>query len=229
MVIGAGFIGLEVAATARQLGNHVLVLEGGPAPLVRALGEEMGAAVAAVHADHGVGIRCGVQVDGLAHDAVVVDGGRHEPADVVVVGIGVTPASGWLEGSGLEVRDGLVCGADLSAGRPLVYGAGDIVRWYNPLFAEEMRVEHWTNAAEQGAVAASNLIEEAAGRPRVDDAPVPFFWSEQYDRRTNSSDEPRRATPWSSSRGRWPTAASRRCTGGKDACAACWASTCRGP
>jgi NADPH-dependent 2,4-dienoyl-CoA reductase/sulfur reductase-like enzyme len=183
VVIGAGFIGLEVAATARQLGNEVVVLEGGPAPLMRGLGAEMGAAVAAVHADHGVEIRCGVQVEDFAAGAVLIDGGWHEPADVVVVGIGVTPSTGWLEGSGLEVRDGLVCRADLNAGHPLVYGAGDMVRWYNPLFDEEMRVEHWTNAAEQGALAASNLISEAAGQPRVDYAPVPFFWSEQYDRR----------------------------------------------
>jgi NADPH-dependent 2,4-dienoyl-CoA reductase/sulfur reductase-like enzyme len=183
VVIGAGFIGLEVAATARQLGNEVTVLEGAPAPLMRGLGAEMGAAVAAVHADHDVEIRCGVQVEGLAPDAVLIDGGWHEPADVVVVGIGVTPATGWLEGSGLELRDGLVCGADLNAGHPLIYGAGDLVRWYNPLFGEEMRVEHWTNAAEQGALAASNLISEAAGQPRAAYAPVPFFWSEQYDRR----------------------------------------------
>lgn len=183
VVIGAGFIGLEVAATATQLGNDVVVLEGGPAPLMRALGAEMGAAVAAVHADHGVEIRCGVQVDDLASGAVLIDGGWHEPADIVVVGIGVTPATGWLDGSGLQVRDGLVCGADLNAGHPLVYGAGDVVRWHNPLFDEEMRVEHWTNAAEQGALAASNLISEAAGQPSVPYAPVPFFWSEQYDRR----------------------------------------------
>lgn len=183
VVIGAGFIGLEVAATARQLGNEVVVLEGGPAPLMRALGAEMGAAVAAVHGDHGVEIRCGVEVDDLASGAVLIDGGWHEPADIVVVGIGVTPATGWLEGSGLEMRDGLVCGPDLNAGHPLVYGAGDVVRWFNPLFEEEMRVEHWTNAAEQGALAASNLISEAAGQERAAYAPVPFFWSDQYDRR----------------------------------------------
>jgi NADPH-dependent 2,4-dienoyl-CoA reductase/sulfur reductase-like enzyme len=183
VVIGAGFIGLEVAATARNLGNDVVVLEGGAAPLMRGLGAEMGAAVAAIHADHGVEIRCGVQVEALATGAVLIDGGWHEPADVVVVGIGVTPATSWLDGSGLEVRDGLVCSADLNAGHPLVYGAGDVVRWHNPLFGEEMRVEHWTNAAEQGALAASNLISEASGQPRVAYAPVPFFWSEQYDRR----------------------------------------------
>jgi hypothetical protein len=104
VVIGAGFIGLEVAATARQLGNDVLVLEGAPAPLGRALGHEMGAAVSAVHAEHGVEIRCDVEVEGFATGAVLVGGGRHERADVVVVGIGVAPATDWLVGSGLQAR-----------------------------------------------------------------------------------------------------------------------------
>jgi NADPH-dependent 2,4-dienoyl-CoA reductase/sulfur reductase-like enzyme len=182
VVVGAGFIGLEAAATARQLGNDVIVVEGGSAPLVRGLGAEMGAAVAGCHADHGVEIRCGVSVDGFEPGGVVVDGVR-VPADVVVVGIGVVPSIGWLDGSGLELRDGLVCGPDLNAGAPLVYGAGDVARWRNPLFDEEMRVEHWTNAAEQGALAAANLLAEATGAPTTSYAPVPFFWSEQYDRR----------------------------------------------
>ena len=182
-VVGAGFIGLEVAATARQLGNDVVVLEGASAPLGRALGAEMGTAVAAIHGDRGVEIRCDVQVEGFAADAVLIDGGWHEQADVIVVGIGVEPTTGWLEGSGLEVRDGVVCRSDLNVGVPLIYAAGDMVRWTNPLFGEEMRVEHWTNAAEQGALAASNLISEDAQQPTEPYAPVPFFWSEQYDRR----------------------------------------------
>ncbi len=183
VVIGAGFIGLEVAATARTLGNEVLVLEGAPAPLIRGLGAQMGAAIAAVHADHGVEVRCGVAIEALQPGAVLIDGGWHEPADVVVVGIGVTPATEWLADSGLEIRDGVVCGPDLNVGAPLIYAAGDIVRWYNALFEEEMRVEHWTNAAEQGALAATNLLAEATGQRTTPYAPVPFFWSEQYDRR----------------------------------------------
>jgi NADPH-dependent 2,4-dienoyl-CoA reductase/sulfur reductase-like enzyme len=183
VVIGAGFIGLEVAATARQLGNDVLVLEAAPAPLTRALGPSMGSSVAAVHADHGVEVRCGVAIEGFAPGAVLIDGGWHEPADVVVVGIGVTPATEWLEGSQLAINDGVVCHPDLSTGARLVYAAGDIVRWYNSLFDEEMRVEHWTNAAEQGAAAASNLLAEDMGLRTSPYSPVPFFWSEQYDRR----------------------------------------------
>ena len=183
VVIGAGFIGLEVAATARSLGNDVLVLEAAPAPLIRGLGAEMGAAVAGVHADHGVEVRCGVVIEGFAPGAVLIDGGWHEPADVVVVGIGVTPATEWLEGSGLTLGDGIVCHPDLNVGAPLVYAAGDLVRWHNALFDEDMRVEHWTNAAEQGAAAASNLLAESLGERTTPYAPVPFFWSEQYDRR----------------------------------------------
>jgi NADPH-dependent 2,4-dienoyl-CoA reductase/sulfur reductase-like enzyme len=183
VVVGAGFIGLEVAATARKLGNEVLVLEGASAPLIRGLGAAMGAAIAAVHGDHGVEVRCGVTIEGLQPGAVLIDGGWHEPADVVVVGIGVTPTTDWLASSGLTLRDGVVCGSDLNTGVPLVYAAGDIVRWYNPLFDEEMRVEHWTNAAEQGALAATNLLAEATGQRTAPYAPVPFFWSDQYDRR----------------------------------------------
>ena len=182
VVVGAGFIGLEAAATAKQLGNDVLVVEGAPAPLIRALGAEQGAAVAAIHGDHGVEIRTGVTVDGLTEGGLVING-EFEPADVVLIGIGVVPATGWLDGSGLELRDGVVCQPDLNAGAPLVYAAGDMVRWYNSLFDEEMRIEHWTNAAEQGALAAQNLLAEAAGEPTTAYAPVPFFWSEQYDRR----------------------------------------------
>jgi NADPH-dependent 2,4-dienoyl-CoA reductase/sulfur reductase-like enzyme len=183
VVVGAGFIGLEVAATARKLGNEVLVLEGASAPLIRGLGAAMGAAIAAIHGDHGVEVRCGVTIEGLQPGAVLIDGGWHEPADFVVVGIGVTPATDWLASSGLTLRDGVVCGSDLTTGVPLIYAAGDIVRWYNPLFEEEMRVEHWTNAAEQGALAATNLLAEATGQRTAPYAPVPFFWSDQYDRR----------------------------------------------
>ncbi|MGE0512288.1 MAG: NAD(P)/FAD-dependent oxidoreductase, partial [Acidimicrobiia bacterium] len=184
VVIGAGFIGLEVAATARQRGLEVTILEGAPAPLARALGAEMGAAVAAVHGDHGVEVRCGVDVAGIegADRATGVRLGTGElvPADVVVVGIGVRPATDWLVGSGLELRDGIVCDATLNAGVPGVYAAGDCLRWPNELFGEEMRVEHWTNAAEQGAAAAANLLAVACDETPTAYRPVPFFWSDQY-------------------------------------------------
>ncbi len=194
VVIGAGFIGLEVAATARRRGADVTVLEGLPAPLIRGLGAQMGAAVAEVHARNGVDVRCNVQVAGIAvHQGrvrgVTLADGTDVPADVVVVGIGVTPAVDWLNGSGAELRDGVVCDATLWTGLPHVFAAGDCARWINPLFGdeadggEEMRVEHWTNAAEQGAAAAANLLATSAGEPGTAYGAVPFFWSDQFDSR----------------------------------------------
>ena len=191
VVIGAGFIGLEVAATAKQRGCHVTVLEAGPSPLIRALGVEMGAAVASVHQRNGVELRCGVQIVEIVGDShvtgVLLGDGQLVPADVVVVGIGVSPSTGWLDGSGLTIRDGVVCDQTLQAA-PAVYAAGDCARWTNrlfgePLVGEEMRVEHWTNAAEQGAAAAKNLVAVASGEPPTPYAPVPFFWSDQFESR----------------------------------------------
>jgi NADPH-dependent 2,4-dienoyl-CoA reductase/sulfur reductase-like enzyme len=190
VVIGAGFIGLEVAATASQTGCAVTVLEGAPAPLMRGLGAEMGSVVANVHSRNGVDVRCGVQVVGIEGEngrptGVRLADGELVHADVVVVGIGVSPVTEWLDGSGLELRDGIVCTDTLRAA-PGIYAAGDCARWVNNLFSEageEMRVEHWTNAAEQGAAAAANLLAELAGEPPSPYAPVPFFWSDQFDSR----------------------------------------------
>jgi NADPH-dependent 2,4-dienoyl-CoA reductase/sulfur reductase-like enzyme len=97
-----------------------------------------------------------------------------------VVGVGVSPTTAWLEGSGLELRDGLVCDAALAAGPPGVFGAGDVVRWPHGLLEEEVRLEHWTNAAEQGAAAARNLLVTAGGGEATPYQAVPFFWSDQY-------------------------------------------------
>jgi NADPH-dependent 2,4-dienoyl-CoA reductase/sulfur reductase-like enzyme len=182
VVVGAGFIGAEVAATARQRGLDVTVLEALPVPLSRGLGDRMGMACAALHLDHGVDLRCGVGVAGFEGEervsGVRLTDGSVVPADVVVVGVGVAPATAWLESSGLELNDGVVCDEHCRAA-PGVYAAGDVARWTNPLFDESMRVEHWTNAAEQGQAAAENLLAgEGRGTPF---APVPFFWSDQYD------------------------------------------------
>ena len=193
VVIGAGFIGLEAAATAKAMGVNVTVLEGAPAPLIRGLGAEMGAAVAQVHGRNGVRVRCGVGVAGITTDAksgrvsaVELADGELVPADTVLVGIGVSPNTQWLENSGLRLRDGIVCDEHLNAGAPGVYAAGDILRWPNAMFAHvepDMRVEHWTNAAEQGAVAARNVIAGIAGTERETYSAVPFFWSDQFDAR----------------------------------------------
>ena len=169
VVIGAGFIGLEVAATAKARGCEVTVLEGALAPMMRGLGAEMGQAAALLHADNGVQLRCDVKVVGLVEGSqgavggVALDGGEIVPADVVVVGIGVVPATQWLENTELELRDGVVCDTTLNAGVPGIYAAGDICRWLNNLYDQEMRVEHWTTASEQGAAAASNLLAVSLG------------------------------------------------------------------
>jgi len=183
VVVGAGFIGLEVAATARRAGAAVTVLEGAPAPLIRGAGAELGTALAAIHPDEGVDIRCGLTVAGIEAGGVRLGDGSLVDATAVVVGIGVSPTTGWLDSSGLELRDGVVTASTLSVGSPGVYAAGDLVRWTNPRFAEEMRVEHWTNAAEQGALAARNLLAEAAGGELLPYDAVPFVWSDQFDHR----------------------------------------------
>ena len=182
-VVGAGFIGAEVAASARVRGVDVTVLEALPAPLARAFPAEMGAACGALHLDHGVDLRCGVTVAGFEGDGRVTgvrlgDGSVVE-ADVVVVGIGVVPETGWLESSGLTLDNGVVCDATCATSAPGVVAAGDIARWPNNLFGETMRVEHWSNAVEQGAAAARRLL--AVPGEAVDFAPVPYFWSDQYD------------------------------------------------
>lgn len=185
-VIGAGFIGLEVAASVRSLGVAVTVVESAPAPLARVLGADVGARFAELHETRGVDVRCGVAVAGLRVAdgrvaAVELEGGASVDADVVVVGIGAAPATDWLTGSGLSVEDGLVCDAMLRAA-PGIYGAGDVARWEHPLFGS-IRVEHRLTAAEHGRVAAQNLAAELAGRSD-DTKPadqVPSFWSDQYD------------------------------------------------
>ena len=190
VVIGAGFIGLEAAATATNRGCSVTVLEGLEAPLIRALGAQMGAAIGAVHERNGVTVRCGVQVasiDGTDHvTGITLGNGEVVPADVVIVGIGVSPATQWCDNSGLTIRDGIVCDEYLNAGPKNVFAAGDVLRWTNTLFADvepDMRVEHWTNAAEQGAVAAKNVLAALNGDALEPYAAVPFFWSDQFDAR----------------------------------------------
>ena len=182
-VVGGGFIGSEVAASCRTRGLEVTVLEALPAPLARAFPPEMGAACANLHREHGVDLRTSVGVEGLDGrgrvEQVRLAGGGSVAADVVVVGVGVVPATDWLESSGLELRNGVVCDETCATAAPGVVAAGDIARWPNRLFGEEMRVEHWSNAVEQGAAAAKRLL--TSGDVAEPFAPVPYFWSDQYD------------------------------------------------
>ncbi len=187
-VIGAGFIGAEVAATARGLGREVTVLEALPQPMVRGVGPVVGAVLARLHRSHGVDLRLGVGVDRIAGEGRVervhlVDGSTVE-CDDVLVAIGAVPTTGWLEGSGLTLDNGVVCDATLHAA-PGIVAAGDVCRWPNPMFdGELMRIEHWTNAAEQGAHAAGSLLADQGAEPF---SPVPFVWSDQYDVKIQSA------------------------------------------
>jgi len=187
-VVGAGFIGAEVAATCRQRGLDVTLIEQLPVPMAATLGLEIGAICAATHRDQGVDLRCGVRVDGFeggeSVERVRLSDGSTVAADVVVVGIGVFPETRWLESSGLTLDDGLVCDETLAAA-PGIVAAGDVARWTHPLFGESMRVEHWTNAVEQGEAAAERLLAEPGGAKPF--APVPFVWSDQYDLKIQSA------------------------------------------
>ncbi|MDR7275075.1 NAD(P)/FAD-dependent oxidoreductase [Catenuloplanes atrovinosus] len=174
-IVGAGFLGAEAAAVARGLGCEVVLLEPAPVPLAHAVGERVGRVLSGVHRAHGVDLRTGVAVTEITDGGVLLAGGEPVEADEVLVSIGTLPNTEWLDGSGLTVADGLVCD-EYSAAAPGVYGAGDVARWHNPLFGVSMRIEHRTNAAEQGVAAARNLL--GAARPF---APVPYFWSDQYD------------------------------------------------
>jgi NADPH-dependent 2,4-dienoyl-CoA reductase/sulfur reductase-like enzyme len=184
VVVGAGFIGSEIAASARKRGSDVTVVEALPTPLAKAVGEEMGRTLAALHERNGTDLRLGVGVDGFDGDgrveAVRLADGSHIDADLVVVGIGVSPNIGWLTGSGIALGDGVECDATLATSAPGVYAAGDIASWPNPLFGTRMRLEHWTIAAEQGGHAGRNAANPDAAEPF---STVPYFWSDWYDKR----------------------------------------------
>ena len=183
-VVGGGFIGAEVAATARGRGIDVTLIEMSDTPFQRVLGAEVGGVIADLHRDQGVDLRAGVgcagfQGGGGSIEAVELTDGSTVEADLVVVGIGVIPNTEWLEGSGLVLDNGVLCDETLLAA-PGVVAAGDVANWPNPRFGEMMRVEHWDNAVTSGQHAARRLLHgEAAG---VYD-PVPWFWSDQYDRK----------------------------------------------
>jgi NADPH-dependent 2,4-dienoyl-CoA reductase/sulfur reductase-like enzyme len=181
VVIGAGFIGSEVASSARKRGVDVTVIESLPTPLVRPTGSVMGAAIAALHERNGTSLLCGTGVRALEGDGrverVILDDGSIIEADLVVVGIGVTPSTSWLEGSGLALDNGVVCDETLFTGTPGVYAAGDVASWPNPMFGARQRMENWTAAAEQGAAAARNALDPDNAKPY---ATVPYFWSDWY-------------------------------------------------
>jgi NADPH-dependent 2,4-dienoyl-CoA reductase/sulfur reductase-like enzyme len=146
-------------------------------PLAHAIGAEIGELLSQAHREHGVDLRTGVTVAAVGDDGVRLADGTLIEADEVLVAIGSLPNTEWLDGSGLTVADGVVCD-EFSCAAPGVYAAGDVARWHNPLFGVSMRIEHRTNAAEQGMAVARNLLRPEARKPF---APVPYFWSDQYD------------------------------------------------
>ncbi|WP_245980076.1 NAD(P)/FAD-dependent oxidoreductase [Streptomyces diacarni] len=184
VVVGAGFLGSEVASAARSLDVDVTLVEPAAVPLAHAVGHQVGAHLAEVHRDHGVDLRLGTQVADIAAGAGRVTGvrltdGTLLPADDVLVAVGSEPNTAWLRGSGLRLSDGVVCDA-YSAAAPGVYAAGDVARWHHPLFDTCLRVEHRTNAAEQGMAVARNLLRPEQAKPFT---PVPYFWSDQHGRK----------------------------------------------
>ncbi|MFE3456692.1 NAD(P)/FAD-dependent oxidoreductase [Nocardiopsis aegyptia] len=194
VVIGAGWIGAEVASTCRTLGLPVTVVEASTTPLARVLGATMGAHCAALHADHGTDLRTGAGVASLTSTGfgpwkrvtgVVLDDGTHLSADVVVVGIGMRPNTEWLAGSGLPVDNGVLCDAGCVTAYPSVVAVGDVARYHGP--DGPVRHEHWSNASEQPAVAVRNLL---AGTTIQEYRSSGYFWSDQYGTRLQVAGHP---------------------------------------
>jgi NADPH-dependent 2,4-dienoyl-CoA reductase/sulfur reductase-like enzyme len=179
VVIGAGFLGCEAAASARHLGLAVTIVDPLPQPMVRQLGPDIGKLIADLHTSSGVDVRTGIGVTRLVGTdkvtGVELDDGTILDADVVLVAIGSVPATEWLDDSGVTIGNGVICDAECQAA-PGVYAAGDVASWHHQGFGERMRVEHRMNATEQGMAAARNLLGAT-----VPFAPVPYFWTDQYD------------------------------------------------
>lgn len=181
VMIGGGWIGLEVAAAACGYGNEVAVIDQGPVPLYAALGLELGGVFADLHTERGVTLMMHRQAteilgDGGAVTAVRTDSGETVPADVVVVGIGTVPMQQVAAEAGLTVDNGIVVDASLRTSDENIYAAGDIARWDNPLLGRSMRVEHWQNALHQGPAAARSMLGQDVSYDEI-----PYFYTDQYD------------------------------------------------
>jgi 3-phenylpropionate/trans-cinnamate dioxygenase ferredoxin reductase component len=179
-VIGAGWIGAEVAASARQKGLEVTLIEQLDVPLERVLGREVGEIYGAVHRDHGVELLTGTAVEAIEGsgraERVRLEGGRTVDCDFVVVGIGVTPRVALAEAAGLEVGDGIEVDERLRTSSENVFAAGDVASAWHPFFEQRLRVEHWHNALEQGPAAARNMLGKNEPYDRI-----PYFFSDQYE------------------------------------------------
>jgi 3-phenylpropionate/trans-cinnamate dioxygenase ferredoxin reductase subunit len=189
VVIGAGFIGCEVAASLRSLGVDVVLVEPLPTPLAAVLGEQIGGLVARLHRDEGVDVRTGVSVAEVRGqgqvESVVLSDGTELPADLVVVGIGSRPATEWLDGSGVAVDNGVLCDEAGRTSVPNVWALGDVASWRDPT-GHQARVEHWSNVADQARVVVPSML----GQDVPSAAVVPYFWSDQYDVKIQCLGEP---------------------------------------
>ena len=194
VIIGAGFIGCEVAASLRKLGVEVVLVEPQPAPLAGVLGEQIGELVARLHRGEGVDVRTGVGVaevlgpedPGTGVAGVILSDGSELDADLVVVGIGSRPATDWLVGSGVTLDNGVICDEVGRTSDPHVWALGDVASWRDP-DGHQVRVEHWSNVAEQARV----MVPAMLGLEVPALVVVPYFWSDQYDVKIQCLGEPR--------------------------------------
>jgi 3-phenylpropionate/trans-cinnamate dioxygenase ferredoxin reductase subunit len=204
VIVGAGFIGAELATAARAYGVAVTLVELQQVPMAHLFGAPVADRLNGLHTAHGVGLVAGVQVSGFGTTAsgitgaegggrvsqVLLSGGSSLPADFVVVAIGARPATDWLASSGLDVTDGLRCDERLRVhGAEDVYAAGDVARWPHGLYEGDVRIEHWTNASEHAAIVAASILGRAAPAPQV-----PYVWSHQYGRLLQIVGQPRRGS-----------------------------------
>ena len=190
VVIGAGFIGCEVAASLRGLGVDVVLVEPQPTPLAAVLGEQIGSLVARLHQSEGVDVRTGVGVKTVAGaervEKVVLSDGTGFDTDLVVIGIGSRPITEWLDGSGVKVDNGVVCDRVGRTSAPHVWALGDVASWQNAA-GHQVRVEHWSNVADQARVLVPSLLGREVPTGLV---VVPYFWSDQYDVKIQCLGEP---------------------------------------
>ncbi len=189
VVIGAGFIGCEVAASLRGLGVDVVIIEPQPAPLASVLGEQIGALIARLHREEGVDVRLGIGVAEVVGDThvrkVVLTDGSEVETDLVVVGIGSRPNTDWLEGTGIDVDNGVICDNVGQTSASHVWALGDVASWRDAT-GHQARVEHWSNVAEQARV----LVPVILGQEPPEVIVVPYFWSDQYDVKIQCLGEP---------------------------------------
>ncbi|MEV8372595.1 FAD-dependent oxidoreductase [Kribbella sp. NPDC056861] len=185
VVVGAGWIGLESAAAARERGCEVTVVEPQSTALASAMGEQIGELYAELHRQHGVQLRFDTTVEGFEGDGKVtgvrVSGDEVLPADLVIVGVGVQPNTELAEATGIKVASpsdgsGILTGPDLQTSAPGVYAAGDVVRWDHPLLGHSVRVEHWQNAIDSGTAAAKAILGQDVAQDEL-----PYFFTDQYD------------------------------------------------